>query len=845
MAARAETFAQLIQDKAPGCQILAQVGAFELITSWTAAGGSYPNTWKATIVQRLSIHNYRTINRVTFADPALATPVAVALDEMGSVDEVEASSGSFFFDSTTSVLYVHLASDADPNDQVAYAGFTLYFSTGDPHNPGRTFIEEVSGAVYYPYICEAPQIDKAIEDPFYGGATTGTASLGLDAASGNLDQIWRLYVWDYGTVTILFGGANLPLAEYDTIFVGSTSGKSWSDGVARLDLVDGLDPLLATVSGAPFTTDDTTNSYLYTGSGSYGYGYQGATSNYASFTTAAGGSFGGGNTLEVVIELGQPKPLVFGSLKGFEPAIVSIESTHASKHTAIVCLSDVAYKSISQIYVGGSTVGVSWWINEDSGFVAIMLSVGVAGAASSINAGITVDFEATELEPGTLMTNPADIVSTLCSSTRQTAAPGISAWNPIVTSTDISTQWTFTGAYGTSAHAVAILSSLTAGQDSSGLFNGVTGTDFTPVRASTYIGTSKRNPAAGTYTGTGVWKTGALGGTPWAFNEPAVLHSNGYYYHACVYQICREYSTVTDLWHLATAGAGAYTNQHIAWQVAPESGLLFVVKTGTAPGVVPYNSINLAVECTVVDPDAGGVPVGESVPTGPLVALNGSVLSASRTLCTNYNLALSVKTATPLRDILIQIARDTLSSLYVDNGGLICFDTYTPTTTGELEMTEDSGDFLSSPTVEEVADQNYRSVNVEYSFDTNRENRNGGNYLTASVTIAESIGLLSGKRTDFQVDASFHATEASALKLANRLAKMTSRGSPVYKIDAPIKCMSWDLGQKVSIDRSRLPVATLGGTAHCMVTKVSRDLNSVTVTLELRENLISDLAGSW
>lgn len=910
---RATTYAQLLADKAPGCQILAQVGAFELITSWTAAGGGYTNTWKKTITQRQHIHNFRTIRTVTFGDPALNPPVAVTLAVQTSIANVDANLGSFYFDASASILYVSLAAAANPNNQKAYAGFNLYFSTGDPHQAGRCFIEETTQTVYYPYICEAPGTTKALEDPFIGSITTGTATLGLASATGLLDAIWRLYVWQYGTVVVMFGGADLPLSEYATLFTGSTSDKSWNDGVARLHLVDGCDPLLATVAGASVVSADITNLIAYTGDGSYGYGYQAASSQYSGFTVDATTVWGGATAPLQVVEVGQPKPIVYGVVKGFPAQLVSMDTTNTTKQIAIVCLNDTGYRNITQVYVGGLTTRVSWWISKQTGFLAVMLTLG-GGAASSISAGITVDFEGTgtprtatmtiaspcvvtlddhgfstdrpvvfattgalptgitagtiyyvkainvdtfnlAATPGgasintsgsqsgghlcqAILRNPADIVEALCTSLRSSAVSSVApdfgggtgptsidptieidfvtpgpATSPPITAADWSTPVTFSSPTG--VFAVPINSQYPT-------FDSCVDTTWPPTsRWVQRMNSGLNRPAtSGSYTAYNpqFWckmRTTSSINPPYnyTFKEDGTYSFDPSFRKFTAVLVCVG-TSYTSISAIRVNGSA----DNVGWYGSASNGLIWVFKISTS------------------------APVS----TGQIIQLDPEVLAASRVLCDDYELGVTITTATTLRDVLMRIARDTLSYVYVSNAGLICFHTYEPSTADEEELTQDTGDFLVSPDVAEPAERCYRAIQVEYAYDTNRANRNGGNYLTASYTVAESIGLLTGRTTDFPVYASYHATSASALLLAKRLAKLLSRGAPTYKVVAPIKCMNWDLGDKVSVERDRLPVAVPGtDVAHCYVTRITRDLETMQVTLELTENLIADLLGGW
>lgn len=817
MPGRATTFDELIEKKALRTQVLFRVGAFELVTAWTAAGGGFSDTWKVTVEQRQTVHNYRTITSVTVAESAAATPEAIALVARESIADVDSELGSFYFDFETSVLYVSLDGAADPNDWCALIGFTLCFSNGNPDGGGRIFINEETDEAYHPYIIRAPSVAREIGDPFTGGVTTGSSTIELDASNGKYDTLFRKYIWHFGKVTILFGGEDLPLAEYRSRFIGSVTGKSWSDGVFALTVSDGCDPLAQEVCGAKFAADDFTDGVLYTGNGSRGFGHNvGSSSNIASFTVdGANDNINSTGTMLKVAQAGQYKPRPYGAVKGFSPPVVSMNATGATAQTAIVCLADAAYVSIQDVKVGKTNLGVSWWINANSGMLAVMLTLGTAGAARSIADGIQVDFNGLETIPGSglLCHNPANVIEHMCRNLKASASTPAA----IITSEDLTTGVAYSSVAGSLPGGFTLSPATVAPSDMQGIR--VAPGDERPV----LYGSQTNMPPQS-----------------WALTfVPNVLTS---YYFDMIVCVGSSYVSVSAIEALkgASEATASWSSSNVGWMTNAASGLIYVRVVYS-----PATFFNQQLRITFTGPTApaSDAPTGETVPVGQTVALNTDKLDASETLCASYSITFVIVEPTVIRDVIARIARDTLSWFYIDNDGLLCFDTFDPDTTGEVDLTEETGFYTESPRVKEPSDRCYRTIFVEHGRDPSR--RTNIEYLTVSATLPFSVGLLSGRVSDFTVQ-TIHSTSTTGAQLfADRLAMYMSRGNPVHGIKAPPRAMALDLGDKVAMYRSRLPVEEQGDPVHGYVTYIEFDLATGDVTLEVTENLISDLAGSW
>lgn len=225
--------------------------------------------------------------------------------------------------------------------------------------------------------------------------------------------------------------------------------------------------------------------------------------------------------------------------------------------------------------------------------------------------------------------------------------------------------------------------------------------------------------------------------------------------------------------------------------------------------------------------------------------MDNDYLAASNTLVTSMDMKLAVRSETPLRNVLVAICRDTLAALYISNAGQIRYEVYSPTTADEVDLDEELGDFIVSPDVANPGERCYRTINVEYAFDGRFESDDGGAFLLTSYTEASSVGLLTGRVVDYPVGASLHQTEASAQILARRLAWFTSRGAPVYTIEASVRLFTLDLMARVRLLRARLPTSASDGYVHGYVTRIIRSPKAGKVTLEVTENRIADLLGSW
>lgn len=849
MGAKATTYAELIAKTNPGFQYLAIFTVGERVTTWTATGGLYTNTWQADVEQRPLVHNERVVSAVTFGKQDGNDATATALTPVTSIALVDATDDSWFFDPTTSIVYVRLASAADPNDQNGFIVFPLRFCTADPWTAGKTFQDTFTGNVYYPLICATPSTDKAIDFGFAPAVNTGGGVIALDNADGLLDYVWDQYVWNFGNVSVLHGGDDLPFAEYQTIFTGSIDSPTWNDLTIEFRCLDPVDPLNTTIYGNRIGAADVSNSVTYTGNGTRGYGYSsGAGSNMNTFSIAATGTVAAaGGACSQVVTLTRPKPLVFGQQRGV-PGVVISQYLGATYQAAIVCVSDQPYKALSAVYVGGSSTGVSWW-TATNGYVAVMITLS-ASTARAITEPILFDFDATELSAGVLMENPADIITAIV----EKSYADVTVKTSLISSTDATALVPFTGSYGTpptsppfssgapfadlaaywASFGTIYASPLSKPQipDWFSVYN-----LYYPFGAASIPIGSSRPITNGTYTDYPIqeWArdtvatsdkraTGAsIGGVVQAWYFSLVIVCFG--------------DKVVSVSNIKINGSAS----NVTWKLNADKGLALVWLWGSTTNTLPASISTITASFT-----AANSPTAPTAPAGPVIAADNDALAASKTATTGMAIKLAIRAEAPLRDVLVAICRDTMAAVYTSNTGLVRYEAYTPTTADEVDLDEALGDFIVSPAVTDPSERCYRSVTVEYGFDGRLEDADdGGAFTQTSYTDASSVGVLTGRVIDWPVAGSLHATEPSALILARRLAWLMSQGAPVYVVRTTARLFSLDLMSRVRLSRSRLPTAAGDGYVHGFVTRMRRMPASNELELEITENKIADRLGSW
>lgn len=395
MANRAATYAKLLQQQAPGLIVVAQIGIHERVVSWTATSGR-SITYEATIEQRPSAHNVKTITAVKVAQQETlstdATPVSneptvraitpTSLTSRASVALVDANPGSFHFDPATSILYVSMSDSGSPLARYILAAFTLYVTTGDPFTAGAPFVD-TDGNQYWPYLAGVPSTRKAVTDPFFGVVQQGTATLVLAGASGGLDAIFASYLWEQGSVSVLMGGDSLPFSEFTGPPQFRIFAKRWSDRELILELSDAAEDLRRPVPRDVFVAADASTSRTY---------YRGAGDVFSASITATPVSVES-TAATTRIPIGFPKRVAYGRQVNIEPLPLALSSS--SGGYAILHLTRHPNYQIESVTMGSETdtdgdgTTFDWYATEEKDQILIDCAAGYIPADQTFRVTFT------------------------------------------------------------------------------------------------------------------------------------------------------------------------------------------------------------------------------------------------------------------------------------------------------------------------------------------------------------------------------------------------------------------------------------------------------------------------
>jgi hypothetical protein len=304
------TYSNLILQKSIQAHTLVTIRPYELYTGWVLSS-TYPGVWVVVVQQTPKLHNVKQIEAVKFT--SATDPAEVQLVEKNSAAEVQAATGAWYWDITTSTLYIKTPAGENPNGSFVLGRFALTFSTG---LPGVEFAD-VDGNPFFPYVMEVPNPQKSTQDPYFGLVPIGSGTVRLNARKGNLDALFRKYQWDNASVEVKYGGSNLPYAEYQAVFYGKVQDKEWDD----LDLVmrchDLNEDLNITVPKIKFeSVAMTTVTTFYQGGVSYGASVSKAPSD---ISTQWSTQFPSGRVM----------PIAYGYLVGIVPTLLSGSDTEA------------------------------------------------------------------------------------------------------------------------------------------------------------------------------------------------------------------------------------------------------------------------------------------------------------------------------------------------------------------------------------------------------------------------------------------------------------------------------------------------------------------------------------
>jgi hypothetical protein len=204
--------------------ILCELQPAEALSGWTVVGGGSPQTYRIAWSSLIAFGSdaapvYRRIDGVKQDDADLVSRASIA--------QVQANLGSWFFDETTSLLYISTSSGVHPDTFAAVAAYFTLFVATEP-------ADFVGGQLYEPRLTgELPTITAGAEDPFTPIKPVIQGLIDVINAHAFFDAPADAYVWRNKTARLFLGGGDLPRASYQLIAVCQIDFMAVSDTVAR------------------------------------------------------------------------------------------------------------------------------------------------------------------------------------------------------------------------------------------------------------------------------------------------------------------------------------------------------------------------------------------------------------------------------------------------------------------------------------------------------------------------------------------------------------------------------------------------------------------------------------
>lgn len=191
--------------------------------------------------------------------PSQITENGTALTEVSTKAGLS-TAGTWYYETSTSRVYVHCTGNADPDTKTMLVYFWLYFGT-----QGMNL--EILSDVWRHFealVADVPSLTDKMDDFIFSSASRSISTLALDNSQstdyGNLgafDSIFYDYIWEGKTVRILLGGESLPYSEYQA-WSGVVVEGSLDDTKCSFTLKDSLTLLEKKIPTDTYTTADYT-----------------------------------------------------------------------------------------------------------------------------------------------------------------------------------------------------------------------------------------------------------------------------------------------------------------------------------------------------------------------------------------------------------------------------------------------------------------------------------------------------------------------------------------------------------------------------------------------------------
>jgi len=156
--------------------------------------------------------------------------------EKGSINDVEATASTFYFDTSAKILYAHSSTGADPDDFFIEGKFWLYLSNKED----ITF----NGNFYLPFLSleNIPSVSQEIGH-YSGGSfkiSSGTISIKNKEVGGEyfFDKRFDDYVWRDAKIILKIGKPGFTYTQYEKIFTSLIGSVDCNDKLLSLGMKD-------------------------------------------------------------------------------------------------------------------------------------------------------------------------------------------------------------------------------------------------------------------------------------------------------------------------------------------------------------------------------------------------------------------------------------------------------------------------------------------------------------------------------------------------------------------------------------------------------------------------------
>ena len=164
------------------------------------------------------------------------------------------SSGEWYYDIVTNVLYVRASDDANPNTKTVYLLYRFFYSTIPVDLPYDLSTGEV--VPYKGLLKPVSQISQDLDDEQIGVALESSTRINFHNTSGHFDEIYDTVFWENKDVSLWSWSPEILLSEKQKIFSGVIQDRSFSTSSVGFQAKDSMYKLRKPVTMNLFSSSD-------------------------------------------------------------------------------------------------------------------------------------------------------------------------------------------------------------------------------------------------------------------------------------------------------------------------------------------------------------------------------------------------------------------------------------------------------------------------------------------------------------------------------------------------------------------------------------------------------------